>query len=87
MTQEILKPFLSAVVLFYVLYIMGYSTFLFLSVTVGSATLYGSKRRSQLKNELEGGHYVPVTVVVPAHNESVTIESSVRSQTMLDYHS
>ena len=87
MTQEILQPFLSAVGLFYVLYMMGYATFLFLSVTVGSATLYGSKRRSQLKNELEGGHYVPVTVVVPAHNESVTIESSVRSLTMLDYHS
>ena len=30
---------------------------------------------------------MPVTIVVPAHNESVTIESSVRSLSMLDYQS
>ena len=87
MIRELIQTFLSAVGVFYVLYMMGYASFLFLSVTVGSATLYGSKRRNHLKNELEGGHYVPVTIVVPAHNESVTIESSVRSLAMLDYQS
>lgn len=87
MIQDLIQTFLGVAGAFFVLYMMGYASFLFLSVTVGSATLYGSKRRNQLKNELEGGHYIPVTIVVPAHNESVTIESSVRSLTMLDYQS
>lgn len=85
MIRDIIQAFLALVGVFYVLYMTGYSSFLFLSVMVGSSTLYGSKRRNQLKNELDGTHYVPVTVIVPAHNESVTIESSVRSLTMLDY--
>ena len=87
MIRDLIQGFLSAVGIFYVLYMIGYASFLFLSVTVGSASLYGSKRRGQLKNELDGSHYVPVTIVVPAHNESVTIESSVRSLTLLDYRS
>jgi len=83
--RDLIQEFLRAVGVFFVLYMAGYASFLFLSVTVGSATLYGVKRRSQLKNELDGGYYVPVTVIVPAYNESVTIESSVRSLTLLDY--
>lgn len=83
--RDIIQGCLSAAGVFFVLYMTGYASFLFLSVTVGSSTLYGSKRRSQLKNELDGSHYVPVTIVVPAHNESVTIEASVRSLTLLDY--
>lgn len=85
MIRDGIQMFLLIVGSFYVLYMIGYASFLFLSVTVGSSTLYGAKRRNQMKNELDGIHYVPVTIVVPAHNESVTIESSVRSLTMLDY--
>ena len=87
MIRDGIQIFLLIVGFFYVLYMIGYASFLFLSVAVGSSTLYGAKRRSQMKNELDGVHYVPVTIVVPAHNESVTIESSVRSLTMLDYQS
>lgn len=85
MIRDVIQGFLLVVSGFYVLYMIGYASFLFLSVTVGTSTLYGSKRRNQMKNELDGVHYVPVTIVVPAHNESVTIESSVRSLTKLDY--
>lgn len=69
----------------FVLYMAGYASFLFLSVTVGSSSLYGTKRCNFLKNELQRDYYVPVSIVVPAYNESVTIEATVRSLLALDY--
>ncbi|HIZ55772.1 MAG TPA: glycosyltransferase family 2 protein [Firmicutes bacterium] len=64
---------------------IGYASFLFLSVTVGSSVLYQSKRRNTLKNELLDDYYIPVSIIVPAHNEGVTIESTIRSLLALDY--
>lgn len=83
--RDMIQIFLHCVGIFFVLYMMGYASFLFLSVTVGSASLYGAKRRNVLKNELHNGYYVPVSVIVPAYNESVTIEASIRSLLALDY--
>ena len=80
-----IQLFFELVGYFYVAYMIGYASFLFLAVTVGSSTLYQVKRRNRLKNELHQDIYVPVTIVVPAHNEEVTIESSVRSLLALDY--
>ena len=71
--------------IFFILYLIGYSSFLFLSVTVGSSTLYQVKRRNKLKNELHQDYYVPVSIVVPAYNEEVTIEASIRSLLALEY--
>ncbi len=82
---DVLKAALQVVGGFFVAYMIGYASFLFLSVTVGSSALYGAKRRNALKNELRGEYYVPVSIIVPAHNESVTIESTVRSLLALDY--
>lgn len=83
--REFLQVFLLCVESFFVLYMIGYSSFLFLSVTVGSSDLYAAKRRNLLKNELANDYYVPVSVLVPAHNEEVTIEATVRSLLALDY--
>ena len=44
---------------FFVLYLIGYSTFLFLSVTVGSSILYRRKREAHYKSTLEVDCYVP----------------------------
>lgn len=71
--------------IFFVLYLIGYASFLMLSVTVGSSELWDARRREKLKNELVKDYYVPVTIVVPAHNESVTIEATVRSLLALKY--
>ena len=38
-----------------------------------------------MKNELANDYYVPVSIIVPAHNEAVTIESTIRSLLALDY--
>ena len=43
------------------LYLIGYSTFLFLSVTVGSSILYRRKREAHYQNQLMVDCYVPVS--------------------------
>ena len=79
------QGFLWAVGVFFVLYLVGYSTFLFLSVTVGSSYLYRRRREAHYESQIGRDCYVPVTVIVPAHNESVTVVDSVRSLLNLDY--
>ena len=82
---EVIKIFFDYVGAFFILYMVGYASFLFLAVSVGSSTLYQLRRRNFMKNELLEEYYVPVTVIVPAHNEEVTIVSTVRSLLCLDY--
>lgn len=83
--MDAFKTFFNWVGVFFVAYMIGYASFLFLSVLVGSSTLYQVKRRNFLKNELHQNYYVPVSIVVPAYNEEVTIVSTVRSLLCLDY--
>lgn len=83
--MDAFKFFYECVGIFFVLYMIGYASFLFLSVAVGSSELYHSKRRNLLKNELLRDYYVPVTIVVPAHNEGITVGATIRSLLALDY--
>lgn len=46
---EAIDIFLKAVGVFFIIYLIGYSTFLFLSVLVGSSELYKTHRRKCLK--------------------------------------
>lgn len=85
MEMDAYKLFFNYVGIFFVLYMIGYASFLFLAVAVGSSELYQMKRRNRLKNELHGEYYIPVSIVVPAHNEEVTIEASIRSLLALKY--
>ena len=66
------KTFFNYVGIFFVIYMIGYASFLFLSVAVGSSMLYKLKRQNKLKNELSGDYYVPVSIIIPAYNEEVT---------------
>ncbi len=83
--RDFIEFFLLCAEGFFIVYMLGYATFLFLSVTVGSSELYAVKRRSELKNVLDNDYYLPVSIIVPAHNEGVTIEATVRSLLALDY--
>ncbi len=83
--RDILQVFFNFVGIFFVLYMIGYASFLFLAVIVGSTSLYSTKRRNTLKNEILNDYYVPVTIIVPAYNEEETIVSTVRSLLMQDY--
>lgn len=79
------KAFMEYVNLFFVLYLMLYSSFLFISIVVGSVVLYKYKRMSRLKNELDEDYYIPISIIVPAYNEEITVVDTVKSLLLLDY--
>ncbi len=81
----IFQSFLFFVSVFFILYLIGYSTFLFLSVTVGSSYLYRRKREMHYKNQILIDTYIPISIIVPAYNEEVTVVSTVESLLKLDY--
>lgn len=84
---EAIDIFLKAVGVFFIIYLIGYSTFLFLSVLVGSSELYKTHRRKCLKNFFPSDYFVPITIVVPAYNEEITLVETVKSLLELDYRS
>lgn len=71
--------------LFFVIYLLGYSTFLLLSVTIGAIVLYEQHEKKKLYNFIEQDHYVPVSIIVPAYNERLTVMDTVQSLLQLDY--
>lgn len=79
------RVFLDCVNIFFLLYLLGYSTFLFLSVIVGASRLYRDKEYELLQNKLWQNYYIPVSILVPAYNEEVTVVETVRSLLALDY--
>ena len=50
--------FLKIVGVFFIVYLTGYSTFLFLSVVTGSIQLYRQHRQKRLKNYLPGDYNI-----------------------------
>lgn len=82
---DVIKSFYSIVGVFFVLYLMGYSTFLIASVIAGSLDLYKENKKRRYNNELDHDYYVPVSIIVPAYNEEVTVVDTVKSLLMMDY--
>lgn len=82
---DAVRFFLSVINVFFLVYLIGYSTFLFLSVIVGATELYRDKEYESLQNKLWQNYYVPVSILVPAYNEEVTVVETVRSLLALDY--
>lgn len=85
MEMDAIRLFFSGVSIFFVLYLVGYSTFLFGAVVVGACTLYHTRQQVRLKNILDETYYVPVSIIVPAYNERLTVVETVRSLLALDY--
>ncbi len=71
--------------IFFIAYLIGYSTFLFLSVIVGGTVLFDKRKKERLKNVLNHDYYMPITIIIPAYNEEVTVVDSVKSLLSLDY--
>lgn len=82
---DLIKTVLNGVSIFFIIYLIGYSTFLFLAVVVGASTLYRTRQQIMLKNVLEQNYYVPVSIIVPAYNEEMTVVETVHSLLALDY--
>jgi len=80
-----LRGFLYYVSAFYISYLTVFVIFSFVSIAVGAYKLYIKDRMIRLNNRLNHDD-LPVSVIVPAHNESVTIIGSIKSLLALDYH-
>lgn len=82
---QVIRTLLEGVNVFFVLYMIGYSSFLFLAVVIGSCELYKKRQQEKLKNVLLQDYYVPISIVVPAYNEEVTVVETVLSLLALEY--
>lgn len=85
MAIDVVKTILSIIEIFFIIYLVGYSTFLFISVLIGSVTLYRQKKVEPLKQKIKPDYDIPVSIVVPAHNEEVTVVDTVKSLLTLEY--
>ena len=85
MMLGILENVLQYVNIFFLLYLMVYATYLLCSIVVGAWELYDANRMKRIKNEIRHDFYFPVSIIVPAYNEEVTIIDSVQSLLKLDY--
>lgn len=83
--MEVIKTILWVVNLFFVLYLIGYSTFLFISVVIGSVDLYRQKKNRNLNEKIENDYEIPVSIIIPAHNEEVTVVDTINSLLSLEY--
>jgi len=73
------ENFMNGVAIFFILYLLGYSSFIFLSVITGGRFLFRKYKMKMLHSELKHDYYVPISIIVPAYNEEVTIVKSVKS--------
>lgn len=83
--RDTVEFILNCIAIFFTIYIILYTTYLFMSVFMGAVQLYGKERRLQIRNELKHNYYMPISILVPAFNEEVTIVSSVKSLLSLNY--
>ena len=84
-TIDTVRTILTCAELFFVIYLLGYSAFLFSSVVVGGNELFEDAKRKQLRNEIHHDYYVPISIIVPAYNEEVTIIQTIQSLLNLNY--
>ncbi|MDO4793084.1 MAG: glycosyltransferase [Filifactor alocis] len=71
--------------LFFLIYLLCYATFLFFSVILAGNHLYKKSELRRIHEELRHDYDIPVSVLVPAYNEEVTIVDSIKSLLNLDY--
>lgn len=82
MWQEKLIDYIN---IFFIIYLIGYSSYLFLSVIVGGIYLEKRAIMNRIYNELKHDYYFPISIVVPAYNEEITILDSIKSLINLEY--
>ena len=85
MSIETVKMILYFIEFFFALYLIGYSTILFMSVCMGSSVLYKDMKLKKLKDKINKNINIPISILVPAHNEEVTVCDTVKSLLDLDY--
>jgi len=82
--MDLLREGLYFVGVFYIIYLIVFAAFSLFSVLVGAYKLYVNERMIRLKNKFNYED-LPLSILVPAYNESVTIVESVKSLLALNY--
>ena len=85
LTVEIIRRFLVVINVLFVAYLLGYATFQFLAVVTSVSKLHKGWLGEQLENRLPDDYYLPVSIIVPAYNESVPILGTIHSLMDLKY--
>lgn len=70
---------------FFLAYLIVYSTYILICAVAGSFSMFRYKRMDNLHNVLEHDFYYPMSIIVPAYNESVSIVQTINSLLNLDY--
>lgn len=84
-TIETVEVILFYTSIFFILYLFGYSAFLFISVLTGEEELFENIKNQELHNKIHHDYYVPISIIVPAYNEEVTIIQTIQSLLNLNY--
>ncbi len=84
-TVTFLHDLIAGINVFFVIYLIGYASSLFAACVFGSVKLFERYRMEEMKNKLPNEHFVPVSLLVPAHNEESAILGTVYSLLDLNY--
>lgn len=83
--NPVIDAILGVAAVFFLFYLLFYASYLFLSVATGAGRLYSQDKMRSINNELRHDYYFPISILVPAYNEDVTIVEGVESLLRLDY--
>jgi len=82
--MNFLRESLYYVSMFFIIYLIAFATFSFFAVFIGAYKLYVNDRMLKFSNKLRHDD-LPVSILIPAYNEAVTIVNSVSSLLDQDY--
>ena len=83
-----LRMIVEFVNVFFFVYILLYSGFLFVSTVAGALALEKKSRKRTFLSEVtlsDATGYMPVSILVPAYNEALTIVDTILSVEKIDY--
>lgn len=71
--------------IFFIVYMLVYSTIQFLSIIVGSLVIYKNRENEDYENIVSDSYCIPITIIVPAYNEAAVIIKTIESLIHIDY--
>lgn len=70
---------------FFLGYLLVYSTYILICSVFGSFSMFKFKRMDNLHNILVHEFYYPMSIIVPAYNESISVVQTIQNLLCLDY--
>ncbi len=77
--------FLIVTGIFFAIYMAGYATYVTLGGTISIWSLRKNRLKERMENELDHDFFFPISILVPAYNESQTIVSTINNLLEMDY--